>query len=270
MSNQSTPTDFEVAELEKDMPKQLKVDKPNPQDPESKKDAVDSNTNAPRPAQLATPDSTLPDDHSDIPSQASRDSSMNRRKHRRGGRKQRQQSDLASQTSAHQQAEHERERFEEQEGRGKPAALPELKHRNSNNTRTRKATGIKTFNLKRAESSGGRAFGVSVEESNGESKKVRAPKVKPKNKSRRRVKCDKCGRKSKTKDEDANWESDDNDDDDDDDDGDTVESEESEEEEQKQEEPKKQKPFAIRLDLNLELEIFLRAKIKGDVTITFL
>ncbi|RDW87829.1 hypothetical protein BP5796_03523 [Coleophoma crateriformis] len=30
------------------------------------------------------------------------------------------------------------------------------------------------------------------------------------------------------------------------------------------------KPIAIRLDLNLEIEIFLKAKIKGDVTITFL
>lgn len=33
---------------------------------------------------------------------------------------------------------------------------------------------------------------------------------------------------------------------------------------------KKAKPFSIRLDLNLELEILLRAKIKGEVTITFL
>ncbi|RDW72950.1 hypothetical protein BP6252_06857 [Coleophoma cylindrospora] len=30
------------------------------------------------------------------------------------------------------------------------------------------------------------------------------------------------------------------------------------------------KPIAIRLDLNLEIEIFLKAKIKGEVTITFL
>jgi hypothetical protein len=32
----------------------------------------------------------------------------------------------------------------------------------------------------------------------------------------------------------------------------------------------KKKPISIRLDLNLELEIVLRAKIKGDITITFL
>jgi len=39
---------------------------------------------------------------------------------------------------------------------------------------------------------------------------------------------------------------------------------------QASQESTKAKPVAIRLDLNLELEILLRAKVKGDITITFL
>ncbi|EPE30786.1 hypothetical protein GLAREA_03753 [Glarea lozoyensis ATCC 20868] len=246
MSTQSPPADFEVAELEKEVPEQLEVEKPNPES----KDGDISNA---RPAQLPTPDPTLPEDYSDAPSVAPQDPSKIKRKHQRGGRKQKQQQNQQSLSEAQLLEEQERENFEEQEGRGKPA-LPELKHRSSN---TRKATGIRTFNLKRAESSGGRAVGVSVDDSNNESKKVKN-KVKPKNKSKRKVKCDKCGQKSKKKTAEENWESQDS-------------SEESEEEEeQKPEKPKEKKPFAIRLDLNLELEIFLRAKIKGDVTITFL
>lgn len=52
-----------------------------------------------------------------------------------------------------------------------------------------------------------------------------------------------------------------------------VEDEESGEEEPEgiqEEAAPPRKPVQIRLDLNLELEILLRAKIKGDITITFL
>ena len=41
-------------------------------------------------------------------------------------------------------------------------------------------------------------------------------------------------------------------------------------EERPQREPEEKKPVQIRLDLNLMIEVFLRAKIQGDVTITFL
>jgi hypothetical protein len=247
MSTQSPPADFEVAELEKEVPEQLEVEKPT----QESKDGDISNA---RPADLPTPDPTLPEDYSDAPSAAPQDSSKVKRKHQRGGRRQRQQQDQQAMSEAQLLEEQERENFEALEGRRKPS-LPELKHRSSN---SRKATGIKTFNLKRAESSGGRAFGVSVDDSNNESRKLKK-QVKPKNKSKRKVKCDKCGRKSKKKAEEEKWESEDS-------------SEESEEDEgeKKPEKPKEKKPFAIRLDLNLELEIFLRAKIKGDVTITFL
>lgn len=39
---------------------------------------------------------------------------------------------------------------------------------------------------------------------------------------------------------------------------------------EEQEDPRAAKPMSIRLDLNLIVEVFLKAKIKGDVTITFL
>jgi len=108
-------------------------------------------------------------------------------------------------------------------------------------------TGIKAFNLRRAEQSGGKPIGVSVdrgEKTNGvrsESKKEKKAKKKTKKKTK----------KSKKKKEESS--SDDS----------SSSSSESEEEE-------KRKPLAIRLDLNLELEIFLRAKVKGEITITFL
>jgi hypothetical protein len=249
MSTSTPPADFEVAELEKEVPEQLEVEKP-------KSESKDGDISNARPTDLPTPEPTLPDDYSDAPSVAPKDPSKIKRKHQRGGRKQRQQQDQDQQALSEAQLleGEERETFEAPEGRGK-AALPELKHRSST---SRKATGINTFNLKRAESSGGRAFGVSVDDINNESKKMKK-QVKPKNKSKRKVKCDKCGRKSKKKAKEEKWESED-----------SSEESEEEEEEKKPEKSNEKKPFAIRLDLNLELEIFLRAKIKGEVTITFL
>lgn len=99
-------------------------------------------------------------------------------------------------------------------------------------------TGIKAFNLKRAEQTGSRApFGVRVDRSREE---------KAKSEKKKQGK----GKKKKKKQQ--------------------QESSDEESEESDDEEPEKRKPVAIRLDLNLELEIFLRAKVKGDITITFL
>ncbi|KAG9236842.1 hypothetical protein BJ875DRAFT_455330 [Amylocarpus encephaloides] len=247
MSSQSPMSDFEVAELEKEVPPQLEVEKLEPEASkvaEKKSDA--------KPDRLPPPVANIPDDYSDVPTP---ESPKQKRKYQRGGRKQRQQSDLEAQSEAQLLEEQAREEFERTEGRGKPE-LPNLKHRNSS---SRKDTGIKTFNLKKTEESGPRPFGITLERPDSESKKVKTTKtknkVKPKNKSKPKVRCDKCGRKSK-KETEENWES-----------GGSSGEDESEEEEKEQ---PKQKPFAIRLDLNLELEIFLRAKIKGDVTITFL
>jgi hypothetical protein len=97
-------------------------------------------------------------------------------------------------------------------------------------------TGIRAFNLKRAASSAGRPVGVRATTESKKSKKKAAKK-----------------KKKKAKHE--------------------VKEEESEEEDSSEEEEDEEpatKPMSIRLDLNLVVEIFLKAKIQGDVTITFL
>jgi hypothetical protein len=190
--------------------------------------------------------STLPADYSDVPSSDHQDSSKQRRKHQRGGRKKKSE-DLQSVSESHLPAEDNEESYEEEERETPQPAKPKLKHRDS---KPPFDTGIRAFNLKRAESSGGRPFGISVGDKKSKSKSK--TKSKSKASSRRRKQ-----KEREREEEKEHWESDSN-----------EEGTESEEEEE--EKPQQQKPFSIRLDLNLELEIFLRAKIKGDVTITFL
>lgn len=116
-------------------------------------------------------------------------------------------------------------------------------------SRSKSPTGIKSFNVKRAKSSGGRPFGVSVGTKSKKPEKAAAAKKKkkkPKKKSKK---------KAKKEDDDEEEES---------------ESSSEEDSDEEEEDPDAQKPVSIRLDLNLMVEIFLKAKIKGDVTITFL
>jgi len=97
-------------------------------------------------------------------------------------------------------------------------------------------TGIRAFNMKRAAGSSGRPIGVRA--TSGKEKKRNSKEKRRSKKSRR-----------------------------------AESSEEEEMETDGSEEgdgEKKQKPMSIRLDLNLVIEIFLKAKIQGDVTITFL
>lgn len=266
----SPSPDFEMATLEEEMPKQLEVEAPGAEGGEKKTLETEQS-----PTPESIPDPSIPAgeyysnaaaDYSDVPDLPTPDIPKQQRKHKRGGRKQRQNEQQSAQDfrDTQEPMDEENEEFERQEGRG-PPTLPKLKHRPTN---ARRETGIKTFNLKRAESSGGRPFGISVEngdndleevkkETKPKSKSKSKPPTKPKNKGKRKVKCEKCGRKSKKKEAEENWESEDS-------------SDEESEEEEEGEKPKAQKPMSIRLDLNLELEIFLRAKIKGDVTITFL
>lgn len=97
--------------------------------------------------------------------------------------------------------------------------------RPSGNRKPKADTGIRAFNLKRAESSGGGPpIAVVVER--------RKPKGKPKS--------------------------------------DTKERNSGEPSDKEEEETERTKCLQIRFDLNLEVEIFLKAKIKGDVTVTFL
>ncbi|TAQ83840.1 hypothetical protein B7494_g7836 [Chlorociboria aeruginascens] len=100
----------------------------------------------------------------------------------------------------------------------------------------RSRTGISGFNVKKGPSSNGRPFGITLEKPQGNTKASK-----------------KHGAAAH---ENSHLEAG----------GGEVE----EEEEEKVDEPEARKPMSIRLDLNLELEIFLRAKIKGDITITFL
>jgi hypothetical protein len=97
----------------------------------------------------------------------------------------------------------------------------------------RKDTGIKAFSVATAESSGRRPVGITIE--------------RPKQAEKQRRESDGKG---------------------------TTKTDEKPEggrrEEEEDTETDTRKPVSIRLDLNLEVEILLRAKIKGDITITFL
>jgi hypothetical protein len=102
-------------------------------------------------------------------------------------------------------------------------------------TRTR-STGISALNIERPRGRGRKPpISVSVE--------------------RPEEKCKKCSARAKRKSKKKDTQ---------------PEERESEEDESEEEEEEKRKPVQIRLDLNLELDILLRAKIKGDITITFL
>jgi len=96
-------------------------------------------------------------------------------------------------------------------------------------------TGIRAFNLKKAAESAGRPVSV------------RAEKKKWKKKEKEKAKKKKKKREPEV---------------------DETDESSSDEDEEKEHETKP--GMAIRLDLNLIVEIFLKAKIQGDVTITFL
>ncbi|KAF4626195.1 hypothetical protein G7Y89_g11969 [Cudoniella acicularis] len=194
-------------------------------------------------------------EYSGAPSNDSNNSSDSRRRYQRGGRKKRQEeAEDESQFRGEVEVENNLNGFG---GRKMPTMDTTLPHRDADEPFD---TGIKTFNMKKADQSGGRTLGISLGEKSKTATKTKTKKAKAKakTKSKNKVKCTKCGRKKKKNaDEKEDWESE-------------GEEENSSEEEEEEEKPKKKKPVSIRLDLNLELEIFLRAKIKGDVTITFL
>jgi hypothetical protein len=200
--------------------------------------------------QIPTPPTSnnVPSNYSDVASVNSQHSTSQRRRNQRGGRKKkskRLQSVSKFEIPRGQTQEHDAQAEPEwkdgnsdsddygaeelQKARSsRPASA---KKKRSPSTTPKADSGIRAFNLKRAESSGGgRPIGVTVER----------PKLKSKVK------------KKKKKTERSSEES--------------SEEDKSEEEE----ETEKKKSLSIRFDLNLELEIFLKAKIKGDVTVTFL
>jgi len=194
----------------------------------------------------------LPDEYSDVDSAHSQeDAATERRKYQRGGRKQNTtnhiresrmppvpESDIATEPTHREELQMDQEETQIN-GTGCPECAArkqktEEKQPTEQKQPTPFETGIRAFNLKRAASSGGRPVGVRATAENKKSKKKSSKKKKKKAKPE--------VRESETEEESSSEEED--------------------------EEPAS-KPMSIKLDLNLVIEIFLKAKIQGDVTITF-
>jgi hypothetical protein len=211
---------------------------------------------------IATPSPNIAEDYSDLGSNKSEEPASDRTKYQRGGRK---QDDLGSTNSDEPASDRkkyqrggrkedtsrwnslssrlpplgpddESDREEEQEEEPSRADEP-TEERQPRPRSTPFKTGISSFNLKRAEGSGGRPMGVSIDDP---TTKVSAEHEF--DQQRRKTTPNKGKQKA----------------------------EREEREEKPQREPEEKKPVQIRLDLNLMIEVFLRAKIQGDVTITFL
>ncbi|PSS25950.1 hypothetical protein M430DRAFT_39966 [Amorphotheca resinae ATCC 22711] len=208
-------------------------------------------------AEIPTP----PASHNDYSDAASVDSQNQRplyRRHPRGGRKQKKKKGgrlksvselelLRGPGQAQEEADEEDEEAEpdsrdENTANGKTydgedSKKPKASRPRSPRTAPRRGTGVRAFNMQRAESSsrGGPPIGIKVERPNAKGKRKQKRGQEPEEKKQE-------GAQSG---------------------GEEGEGEEDED-------MRNRKPVSIRLDLNLELEVFLKAKIKGDVTITFL
>jgi YD repeat-containing protein len=186
------------------------------------------------PDTIATPSPNIPEDYSDLGSINSEDPASDRQKYQRGGRKQSTSrwNSLSESRLPPLGPDYESDREEEQEKEPSP---PEDR-REKEPARPRATpfkTGISSFNLRRAEDSGGRPMGVKIDDP--------TTKVSEQEFDQERRKT-----------------------------GQTRPDAGKQREERPQREPGEKKPVQIRLDLNLMIEVFLRAKIQGDVTITFL
>jgi len=242
--------------------------------------------------QACSPRSDLSDKgvHSE-PASADSQHSTSRRRYQRGGRKKNKKSGRLQSVS---EFEVPRDRSKEENVQDDPesddgnwnsedydaeelekarSARPSsMNKKQSPNSTPKPDTGIRAFNMQRATSSDRRRpIGITVERPNERASSTGKKEHKEKKKK---------NKKSMIKKQESS------------------ESEESEEEEEETHEEKKKKnqknkknmktkkqgsdekseedetskrkPVSIRLDLNLELEILLRAKVKGDITITFL
>lgn len=186
-----------------------------------------------------------PSDYSDAPSLKLSHPSTQKRRNKRGGRKNRERMpplQSVSEIGIPKRKDQQHHSLSQPESRDEdPSQASDSnstgykssteKARNANAPRPSKNgipkadTGIRAFNLKRAESSGGGPpIAVVVERSK--------PKRKPKS--------------------------------------DTKERNFSGPSEKEEDETERTKCLQIRFDLNLEVEIFLKARVKGDVTVTFL
>jgi len=198
-------------------------------------------------------DPPLPDEYSDVDSaQSEDDAATERRKYQRGGRKQSTTNHIRASRMppipepeiSTEPSHREEAKMDQEELQLNGTACPEcaarkqkVEEKQPEREPTPFETGIRAFNLKRAAASGGRPVGVRATTSEDKKKSKKSSKKKKK-KQKAEVK------ESETEEESS-----------------------SEEEEEGEEKPK---PMSIKLDLNLVVEIFLKAKIQGEVTITFL
>ncbi len=197
------------------------------------------------------PSLDVPDDYSDLAPEDVQDPSTAKRKHQRGGRKAAALKTVKRKSTTRippllpadinpddsepeESADKDENVGEEQAEVGDTSKLKQPEPTPPSKKSNPFETGIRAFNLKKAQASGGQPV------------KVRPQRRKSSKKNRK-------AKKQKDKKHAALDESD-------------VDSEES----SSDEEEGKQDEVSIRLDLNLVVEIFLKAKIKGDVTITFL
>lgn len=213
--------------------------------------------------QLPTPPTSINAecDYSDVASVDSQNSTSPRRRYKRGGRRKKRGGKLQSVSELEIPKDGQ---SEEQEGttdiewkeetpspedydaeelrKAKSSRPSSSSKKQSSSATTRPDTGIKAFNVARAESSGGRRpVGITIERPKSTGKQ----KGKNKDKGKKKKKTDKRPEGASEGEGDEN-------------DGES------------ETETETRKPVSIRFDLNLEVEIFLRAKIKGEVTVTFL
>jgi len=191
----------------------------------------------------------LPDDYSDVAStQSEEDAAAERQKYKRGGRKKNttksRMPPIPDPEIAPEPEHREELKTEQEEKQVNGTTCPECAARKQKAAPLRQRppfeTGIRAFNLKKA--AGGRPVGVRT--ATAESKKTKKKSAKKKKKPEPEVKESETEEESPSEEEDMDEEAD-----------------------EKQEESK---PVRIKLDLDLMIEIFLKAKIKGEVTITFL
>jgi hypothetical protein len=201
----------------------------------------------------------LPDDYSDVASAPSEeDAATERTKYQRGGRKQSTTNHIRAsrmppvpEAEAAAEPKHREEvPMDYEKAQVKGTACPECAARKQETAEKQPVeekpptpfeTGIRAFNLKKAAASGGRPVGIRAETSESKKSKKKASK-KEKKKTKKKQKAE--PKESETEEESS-----------------------SEEEDEEDERPR---PMSIKLDLNLVVEIFLKAKIQGEVTITFL
>jgi len=214
--------------------------------------------------QLPTPprSSNASYDHSDAASMDSQNTTASRQRYKRGGRKKKKKKGGKLQSVSEFELPKGAQRQEQEtspgvESRDDNAPYPEdddeardydaeelrkarssrpaapSKERAPGKATKEGGTGIRAFNIARAEGSGGgQPVGITIERPKSKDK------TKGKGKENKKASGGKGGGEGEGQDGETETET--------------------------------RKPVSIRLDLNLEIEIFLRAKIQGDVTITFL